>query len=115
MSDPDEIDFHTQMHIDQIARSLKGKRRVSIKLLATAPIAPERCPSSTRRRVRFRLLWPVAPDQNRRGHQGCQRHRDRQPLNALSVRHRNLPCIRIGCDPPFLKLARPEPQIKHPS
>ncbi|MBL8095252.1 MAG: hypothetical protein JNL73_13875 [Anaerolineales bacterium] len=38
MSDPDEIDLHTQMHIDQIARALKGKRRVSIKLLATAGI-----------------------------------------------------------------------------
>lgn len=38
MSDPDEIDIHTQMQIDQIARSLKGKRGVSIRLLATAGI-----------------------------------------------------------------------------
>ena len=38
MSDPDEIDIHTQMQIDQIARSLKGKRRVSLRLLATAGI-----------------------------------------------------------------------------
>ena len=38
MSDPDDIDIHTQMHIDQIARSLKGKRRVSLRLLATAGV-----------------------------------------------------------------------------